>query len=194
MPEDQSRALTILIIRHAEKEGEAWPGPGLTPEGIPDKKSLVVRGWQRAGAWAALFGTDLSGTDFPQPAVIYAADPDAITGEEPSQRPCQTVLPIAARLGLKPLTMFAVGQESKMAAAVVSQTGVILISWEHKAITGKLLPAIVQDQQTIGIPRKWDETRYDLVLHLDRASSEASWSFRQLCPCLLYNDSDAPMS
>ncbi len=25
--------LTILIIRHAEKPGEDWPGPGLTDEG-----------------------------------------------------------------------------------------------------------------------------------------------------------------
>jgi hypothetical protein len=27
-------ALTLLIIRHAEKPGESWPGPGLTPDGI----------------------------------------------------------------------------------------------------------------------------------------------------------------
>jgi hypothetical protein len=40
-------ALTILIIRHAEKAGEQWPGPGLTLEGVKDDKSLVVRGWQR---------------------------------------------------------------------------------------------------------------------------------------------------
>jgi hypothetical protein len=56
-------ALTILIIRHAEKTGEIWPGPGLTPEGVVDEKSLVIRGWQRAGSWAVLFGTDLGGLD-----------------------------------------------------------------------------------------------------------------------------------
>jgi hypothetical protein len=26
-------ALTILIIRHAEKQGESWPGSGLMPDG-----------------------------------------------------------------------------------------------------------------------------------------------------------------
>ncbi|HKI13800.1 MAG TPA: histidine phosphatase family protein, partial [Roseiarcus sp.] len=57
-------ALTILIIRHAEKPGESWPGPGLTAEGAGDKKSLVVRGWQRAGSWSALFGAGLGGDDF----------------------------------------------------------------------------------------------------------------------------------
>ena len=65
-------ALTILIIRHAEKPGEAWPGPGLTPDGVADKKSLVIRGWQRAGAWSALFGGGLGGDDFPEPTAIYA--------------------------------------------------------------------------------------------------------------------------
>ncbi len=68
-------ALTILIIRHAEKPGESWPGKGLTADEVTDKKSLVVRGWQRAGSWSALFGTGLGGSDYPQPAVIYAADP-----------------------------------------------------------------------------------------------------------------------
>jgi hypothetical protein len=49
-------ALTLLIIRHAEKPGESWPGPGLTVTGVPDGKSLVIRGWQRAGSWSTLLG------------------------------------------------------------------------------------------------------------------------------------------
>ncbi len=68
-------ALTILIIRHAEKPQESWPGPGFMPEAIADRKSLVIRGWQRAGGWCALFGAGLGGDFFPQPAAIYAADP-----------------------------------------------------------------------------------------------------------------------
>jgi hypothetical protein len=35
-------ALTILIIRHAEKQGESWSGSGLMPNGVPDKNSLVI--------------------------------------------------------------------------------------------------------------------------------------------------------
>jgi hypothetical protein len=70
-------ALTLMIIRHAEKPKEEWPGPGLTIEGSPDGKSLVIRGWQRAGGWSALFGAGLGGTDFPRPDVFYAADPAA---------------------------------------------------------------------------------------------------------------------
>lgn len=60
-------ALTLLIVRHAEKpnKNEPEPHPGLTIEGAEDSKSLVVRGWQRASAWAALFGTGLGGDDYP---------------------------------------------------------------------------------------------------------------------------------
>jgi hypothetical protein len=44
-------ALTILIIGHAEKPDDPeapWQRVGFTEEGTGDKKSLVIRGWQRA--------------------------------------------------------------------------------------------------------------------------------------------------
>jgi hypothetical protein len=185
-------ALTLLIIRHAEKPGESWPGPGLTPDGIIDKKSLVIRGWQRAGSWSALFGAGLGDLDYPAPSVIYAADPNS-TGDDPSQRPYETVIPLAARLGLTPDTKFAVGQEAQLVTTVVSQTGVVLVAWEHKAIARAILPAIANGQSLPGMPTKWDGTRFDVVLRFDRTSPEAPWSFRQLCPCLLSSDSATPM-
>jgi hypothetical protein len=185
--------LTILIIRHAEKPGESWPGPGLTSDGSPDKKSLVIRGWQRAGSWSALFGAGLCALDYPAPSVIYAADPNATTGDEPSQRPFETVAPLAARLGLTPNTTYAVEQEAQLASAVLGQTGVVLVGWEHKAIVRALLPAIANRQGIPGMPTKWDGTRFDVVLRFDRASSGAPWSFRQLYPCLLSGDSAAPL-
>src|SRR6202022_5197481 len=135
-------ALTILIIRHAEKQGESWPGSGLMPDGVPDKKSLVIRGWQRAGSWSALFGAGLGGLDYPVPSVIYAADPHSTTGDEPSQRPYETVIPLAARLGLTPDTKFAVGQETQLVTTIVGQTGVVLVAWLHKARGRTILPAI----------------------------------------------------
>jgi hypothetical protein len=185
--------LTILIIRHAEKQGESWPGSGLTSDGLPDKKSLVIRGWQRAGSWCGLFGVGLGGLDYPAPSVIYAADPNATSGDDPSQRPYETVIPVAARLGLEVNTNFAVGQETQLVDTVLSQTGVALVAWEHKAIVHAILPAIVKDQPVAGLPSKWDGKRFDVVLRFDRTSPEAPWSFRQLCPCLLSDDSPNPM-
>jgi hypothetical protein len=113
-------ALTILIIRHGEKPGEGvWPGPGTTPEGNEDSDSLVIRGWQRAGSWYALFGAGLNSSDYPKPAVIYAANPDA-KGPEHSQRPFQTVTPLAAKLGPDPVTTYAVGQEEDLVREVLA--------------------------------------------------------------------------
>ena len=186
-------SLSILIIRHAEKAGHRWPGPGLTPEGTEDEKSLVVRGWQRAGAWAALFAGNIRDGDYPRPSVIYAADPTATTGEEPSQRPFQTVIPVAERLSLRIVTDYAVGQELELASLVTSETGVVLIAWEHNAITKTLLPAIARDQPIKGLPVRWDGERYDLVMRFDRIAPDAPWSFRQLGPRLLSDDSDSAM-
>ena len=186
-------ALTILIIRHAEKPEESWPGPGLTSDGIDDKKSLVVRGWQRAGSWSALFGAGLGGDAFPQPAAIYAADPSATAGADPSRCPFETIMPLASRLTLKPITKYAVGQESDLVAEIVGLTGVVLVCWEHKAIAGAILPPIAHGQNLDGMPAKWDGDRFDVVLRFDRRSPSAPWSFRQLFPRLLSGDSDAPM-
>ena len=47
------------------KHGEIWPGPGLTREGKEDDRSLLIRGWERAGAWAALFGTLIGADVYP---------------------------------------------------------------------------------------------------------------------------------
>lgn len=186
--------LTILIIRHAEKPGESWPGQGLTADETADKKSLVLRGWQRAGSWSALFGPLLGGPDYPQRAVIYAADPNANTGEEPSQRPFETVASLADRLGLKPDTTYALGQEAELAATIVGLAGgVVLVCWEHKAIVSTLLPKIVGGQIIPGMSTKWSGDRFDVVLRFDRASPGALWSFRQLFPRLLSGDSDAAL-
>ncbi|MFY9985890.1 MAG: hypothetical protein WAK31_14085 [Chthoniobacterales bacterium] len=170
-------SLSILIIRHAEKAGHRWPGPGLTPEGTEDEKSLVVRGWQRAGAWATLFAGNIRDGDYPRPSVIYAADPTATTGEEPSQRPFQTVIPVAERLSLRIVTDYAVGQELELASLVTSETGVVLIAWEHNAITKTLLPAIARDQPIKGLPVRWDGERYDLVMRFDRIAPDAAVVF-----------------
>jgi hypothetical protein len=186
-------ALTIIIIRHAEKPGESWPGSGLTQDGVPDKKSLVIRGWQRAGSWSALFGAGLGGLNYPAPSVIYAADPNATTGDEPSRRPFETVSPLAIRLGLTPDTTYAVGEEAQLATTVVGQAGVVFVAWEHKAIARDLLPAIANGQSLPGMPTKWDGKRFDVVLRFDRTSPEAPWTFFQLCPCLLSGDLATPM-
>jgi hypothetical protein len=163
-------SLTLMLVRHAEKLGGAFPGRGLTYEGTPDEKSLVIRGWQRAGAWAALFGRGDAQGDYPPPNVIYAAKPEAVSEDASfSHRPWETAVPVAKRLHLDPNTTYGVSQEADLVKEIITLTGVVLVFWEHKAIVEEIIPALVRKQVIPGIPTKWDGDRFDVVLRLDRA-------------------------
>lgn len=191
-------ALVLLIVRHAEKPHENEPSPGLTAEGTEDDKSLIVRGWERAGAWAALFGAGLGGNNYPQPDIVYAADPDQPgdttgSGDGPSKRPFETVKPLCDKIHLAPITKWAVGQESDLVSEISKLTGVVLVCWEHKHITSAILPQIAKDQTLPDLPSKWDGQRFDVVLRFDRVTAGAPWSFRQLFPRLLAGDSYVPL-
>ncbi len=91
----------IMIIRHGEKPPNPPNKSGpwdVKLDGESGKgKSLIVPGWQRAGALNAFFAPYQANPANPKiakPDYIYAANPN---GE--SQRPCETVTPLAAWLG-----------------------------------------------------------------------------------------------
>src|SRR3954447_10367767 len=50
MPADQ-----IIVIRHAQKPTHKPKHVGIREDGTADPESLTVRGWQHAGALAAVF-------------------------------------------------------------------------------------------------------------------------------------------
>ena len=181
-------ALTLFIIRHAEKPDDKQPqlGPGLMENGTADTESLVIRGWQRAGAWDSLFGAGLGGKDYPPPARIYAATPGA-TGEPnqgPSRRPAETIAPLAARLGLTADVSIAKGDEKHLVDKVLEHDGVVLVCWEHKAIVDAILPKLPVSNSG-DLPKKWSGDRFDVVLRFDRAKSTDQFVFKPLYPKLL---------
>ncbi|MBS0224209.1 MAG: histidine phosphatase family protein [Proteobacteria bacterium] len=181
-------ALTLLMIRHAEKPKEDWHGPGLTHKGEHDKESLVVRGWQRAGAWTALFGTELFRPDYPKPLKIYAAmpgPPDRLH-HGPSRRPFETISALAERLGLQPNLNFAKGDEEHLVRELLALSGVVLLAWEHDAIVKNIVPMIPILQERP--PTEWPEERFDVVLRFDRTDSATQFTYRMLCPQLLSGD------
>jgi hypothetical protein len=71
--------------------------------------------------------------------------------------------------------------KSQLVSEILHISGVVLISWKHKAITEKIAPRIAGEQKIEDLPHEWNEARYDVVLRFNRISPEAPWSFYQLC-------------
>ncbi len=180
----------IMIIRHGEKPPESPNKKGpwrVQLDGQESPKSLIVPGWQRAGALNAFFAPYQATPTNPliaTPNHIYAASPDNET-----QRPFETVTPLAAWLKYEQQTPqfntdFKVGGgekdgEKAMVASVLSLSGVVLICWEHKNIMPNIMSAInssVRISNYSKIPPSWPNVFY-LVWVLDLAQGTYTWSF-----------------
>ena len=174
---------TIYVIRHAEKpDGSA---AGVNAQGGADPESLIVRGWQRAGALASFFG---SGGGLLAPGRVYASAPIKLHTPQgkigsSSERPDETVSVLAAKLGLKVSGNFAKGQEAALASAVTALNGTTLVCWQHEAI-----PTIAKTilGTSTGLPQAWPSDRFDVVWRFVR--SGRAWSFDQVCQRLLPGD------
>jgi hypothetical protein len=69
----------IMIVRHAEKpDTKGQPPFGVNSNGVQDWESLIIQGWQRAGALVVLFDPargSLQDSRLVVPTLIYAANP-----------------------------------------------------------------------------------------------------------------------
>jgi hypothetical protein len=155
----------IMLIRHAEKP-DAMPPFGVKPDGTANKHSILVRGWQRAGALVPFFVRPAD-PKVATPEAIFAATtaPDPGPGlskdDARSLRPVQTIGPLAAKLGCPLRTDISVGDEDKLIAALRATQGVVLVAWEHKRI-----PTIAQ-AFSAKAPADWGDG-FDVVWVLDR--------------------------
>jgi hypothetical protein len=157
-------------------------------------------GWQRAGAWTALFGAGFGGSDYATPQAIYAANPDGPNNakdqdkkDKVSRRPYETVLSLAQRVGLgKPNISFAKGDEKHLVDALVKLSGVVLVAWEHKAIIDDILPKLPVTNKG-DLPTHWSGKRFDVVLRFDSSDGGQSFVFQELYPCLMPGDSNKPL-
>ena len=80
-------------------------------------------------------------------------------------------------------TTFAKGDEKGLAAELLTLSGVVLVSWEHKAIIEGILPQIPVARGTP--PGHWPDQRFDVVLRFDRPDGKTKFAFRPLYPKLL---------
>jgi hypothetical protein len=175
----------IMIIRHAEKPPDPPNKTGpwdVQANGQPGGgKSLIVPGWQRAGALNAFFAPyklKAANRHIATPDYIYAADP---TGE--TQRPCETVTPLAGWLGHKQggkrfnVSYNVNGGEKDLVGSVLKQKGVVLICWEHDNIMPNIMSAITQKvpiSNYASIPNPFPDVFY-LVWVLNLKGKSYAW-------------------
>jgi len=176
----------IMIIRHAEKPPKNGGEPlDVQANGEPGNgKSLIVPGWQRAGALNAFFAPYKS-----TPANAAIATPDYIYAASPtseSQRPWETVTPLAAWLNYAQGTpqfnvSFSIGGgEPAMVKSVLALGGTVLICWEHDNIMPNVMSAI--DKQVpianySSIPNPFPNVFYLVwVLDLNKKGTSYTWS------------------
>jgi phosphohistidine phosphatase SixA len=136
----------VLVMRHAEKLDDP-NDPNLSPPGQARAAAMVA--W-----YPATFG---------RPDSIFAT---AISKH--SERPIQTVQPLAQSLGIPFNATFSDQDYGALAKLLLSDTKFsgksILICWHHGNIPG-LLRAL--GASTGSYPDPWDFTVFDLVVALD---------------------------
>jgi hypothetical protein len=181
----------IMIIRHAEKPPESGGQPfGVTADGNQDPESLIIQGWQRAGALACLFAPTRGPLQDPAlatPQFLFASQSKSGGG---SNRPLETITPLKSKLGLTPKT-HKKSDIDKVAADAIACGGVALISWQHEDIP--LIANLIVGNSTT-VPQTWPGPRFDVVWVFDLDQSSNSYTFKQVPQSLLAGDLPDPIS
>jgi len=116
---------SISLIRHGEKQIGGVLPQGVSVDGAPDPYSMTPRGWQRAGALIALFVGRPDATVpalLPTPTHLFASE---VGPHSQSRRPEETLMPIAARLGMTITESFLQDQLDELAGALEPSSEVL---------------------------------------------------------------------
>jgi hypothetical protein len=190
MNEALRQATKIMVIRHAEKPANDPPPHGVTLKGEREKESLIVLGWQRAGALASFFAPTNDSFQDPslaKPQFLYASKPVRRNG---SRRPIETITPLAEKLAIRINSNFSKDEAKNMVEEAFLCAGVVLICWQHDYIP-KIASYILGNKTTA--PQDWPEDRFDMVWVFDRDSTTAQYSFKQVPQSLLMGDWATPI-
>ncbi|MCV7229762.1 hypothetical protein [Mycolicibacterium komossense] len=181
----------LMFIRHAEDALSKGAPYGVAESGERDTRSLIVRGWMRAGALVELF--DPRGPDGEQiatrpgilrPTTIFAHNP----GDADSKRSFETASPLAASLKLPVDIRYTMKQTAQLSATLKGMHGPVLVAWRHEQIATIIAGLGVV---TPPPPASWPENRYDMVFVLTRNGD--GWTFRQVPQMLLAGDLLTPI-
>lgn len=204
-------ASKIMVIRHAEKPPDnpphdIMPYYGVSDLGLQDPESLIVQGWQRAGALTCFFAPThgpLQNSELATPQFLFAS---GVGGPSNSKRPQETITPLSLKLNLNINTGYLENNYAAMVTAALACDGVVLICWQHEdilpkqsgddSIVGELIRQTGSDPKKLGVPKgPWPGDRYDMVFVFDRPSGSGVFtSFTQVPQMLLAGDSPEPIS
>ena len=178
----------IMLIRHGEKPSEAQSG--VLPTGEESKHSLIVRGWQRAGALIPLFAPSSGGLRneaLARPAYLFATCPDAkgADSSDQSRREEETLTGLSEVLGVSLRLNFGKGQEAEVAEAAIASDGPVLIAWDHNKILD-LSRHVAPDQ---ALPAEWPSNRFDMIF-VFCLQPDGTYAFSQVPQLLLAGDTD----
>jgi hypothetical protein len=175
-------ASVIMLIRHAEKPTGSGAPHGVDANGNHDKESLVVQGWQRAGALVELFDPAVGKlrSGLTRPTALFASNP----GSSGSKRPLETITPLAERLKMTVSTPVKDSETKQIAEILNAMTGAPLAAWQHQDI-----PSIAGHLKHVHPkpPTKWPGDRFDIVWVFTR-QADASLKFTQVPQLLLAGD------
>jgi hypothetical protein len=149
----------VLLIRHAEKPPETLKSVHLSDEGA-----------KRAEALPALFVASKSRPDpLPTPDFIFAAK-----DSKESNRPAETVQPLAAKLKLQIDTRFRNEDYELLARELLHHEKyagkTIIISWHHGN-----LPELAAALKANKAPKNWKATVFDRVWEITYEDGKASF-------------------
>jgi hypothetical protein len=171
----------VMIIRHAEKPARG--GVGVDVTGRLDGHSLTRRGWSRASGLVDLFGSRgaPARAGLTRPTVIYAAHAN---GDGAGKRTRQTVQALAKDLNVPVNTDFGKGDEAALARKLATETGPVLVCWQHGEI-----PALAAAFRPVtpAPPRSWPESRFDMVWTL--TPTGPGWAFAEIPELVMPGDS-----
>ena len=191
MKKQLNRATKIMLIRHAEKPPKDGAPYGVTRTGEQSKESLQVRGWQRAGGLASLLApadNHFERSSLAKPQFLYASKPLRRKG---SQRPIETITPLADKLGIEIHSAYPRFEFASMVDHAFRRRGVVLICWQREYIPQ--IAALMLGQLDIA-PHTWPEDRFDLIWVFDLNRSATKYKFRQVPQKLLSGDLLTPIT
>ncbi|WP_160127682.1 protein-tyrosine phosphatase family protein [Kordia antarctica] len=159
----------ILILRHAEKPADA------------SNENLSIKGYERAAALAYYLPDAFGTVDH-----IFAA---GVGLKSHSERPRETITPLAKRLGKKIHDSYLKYQYQEMIDHIFGDDtytdSTIAIAWQHTDIEDISTAFGAQKVPT----KKWPEDCFDLVWKLT-LNEDKSYALTQIPQLLMHGDSD----